>query len=55
MVKTWVNSRWKNPRLTGQFSTEINRHEKARPPRPGRYFGRASRKKSIRLQVVILI
>ena len=24
MVKTWVNSRWKNPRLTGHFSAEIN-------------------------------
>ena len=27
MVKTWVNSRWKNPRLTGHFSAEINTTE----------------------------
>jgi hypothetical protein len=24
VVKTWVTSRWKNPRLSGQISVEIN-------------------------------
>lgn len=33
MVKTWVTSRWKNPRLTGHFSAEINSHTAHRPGR----------------------